>query len=138
MSTLPTLPKLNFQILPDRLAITQYASPLGIAPLMKDAERFLSITIAPDETTVVGPEKLIVHEHMQAIETGWRALKVEGPIPFTAVGILAHISQLLAAESISIFAISTYNTDYVLVKEAKLKAATKALVAAGHIVLEYA
>lgn len=50
-------------------------------------------------------------------DDGWRAFRIEGLLDFSLVGILAKISGILAAESISIFAVSTYNTDYILVKE---------------------
>ena len=65
-------------------------------------------------------------------ERGWVALKLEGPFPFAMTGVLASFLQPLAEEKIAIFAISTFDTDYVLVKRADLERAMKALAAAGH------
>jgi hypothetical protein len=69
-------------------------------------------------------------------ERGWRVLKIAGPIDFSVVGVLAEASGLLAAAAISIFAISTFDTDYILVKEASLEAAAEALRSGGHVVFE--
>ncbi len=67
-------------------------------------------------------------------EAGWRALKVEGPLDFTLTGVLASVANPLAKVGISIFTLSTFNTDYVLVKDNQVAAAVKALYAAGHTV----
>ena len=61
----------------------------------------------------------------------WAAIEVAGPIEHTVVGLLAEISAVLAAERISIFALSTYDTDYVLVPSSALDRAFAALAAAG-------
>ena len=66
-----------------------------------------------------------------AREDGWRAFGVEGPLDFSLVGILARISSCLAAEGIALFAISTFDTDYVLVKAENLPRALAALAASG-------
>ena len=65
-------------------------------------------------------------------ERGFRALVVRGPLPFDAVGILAGISSALAAAGIPLLAISTFDTDYVLVREERLVDATQALRVEGH------
>ena len=70
-----------------------------------------------------------------AREDGWRAFCVEGPLDFSLVGILAKISAVLADAGIGIFAVSTYDTDYVLVKEPDFECAADALVAAGYGVI---
>lgn len=62
----------------------------------------------------------------------WRALMVEGPLDHSLVGILASISTTLAAAAVPIFALSTYDTDWVLVPEGRLEQARSALLAAGH------
>jgi hypothetical protein len=67
-------------------------------------------------------------------ERGWRALKVTGPLDFGLTGILASLANPLGDAGISLFAISTYDTDYVLVKEDKLHNALAALQAAGHTI----
>ena len=67
-------------------------------------------------------------------ECGWRILEVAGPLEFALTGVLAAIATPLAEAGVSIFAVSTYNTDYVLVREHDLEKAVKALREAGHIV----
>ncbi len=67
-------------------------------------------------------------------EAGWRLLKVEGPLDFSITGLLASLSGALARESVSVFAISTYDTDYLLVRAVALGAAKNALAAAGFCV----
>jgi hypothetical protein len=75
------------------------------------------------------PEDALEAEH------GWRAFMVEGPLDFSLVGVLARISAVLAAVGISIFAVSTYDTDYVLIKKEKLPAALSALEAEGYDII---
>ena len=65
------------------------------------------------------------------VESGWRMLEVEGPLPFEMTGVLSSIAAPLAAAGVSIFVVSTFDTDYVLVKEAALAAGLDALQAAG-------
>lgn len=64
-------------------------------------------------------------------EDGWRAMRIEGELDFTLVGILAQLSNLLAEQRIGLFAISTYNTDYLLTKSADFDCALAALRAHG-------
>ena len=66
-----------------------------------------------------------------AREDGWRAFRIEGVLDFSLVGILAKISAVLAEQRIGIFAVSTYNTDYILVKRENFSRALEALSAAG-------
>lgn len=94
---------------------------------------FVSITRTPDELSVVCDEDAVPDE-VQA-EHGWRAMKLEGPIPFETTGVAAALTGALAAEQISLFLMSTYETDWLLVKEATLEAAVAALRDAGYEVL---
>ena len=68
-------------------------------------------------------------------DDGWRAMRIQGVLDFSLVGILSGISAVLAAKRIGIFAILTFNTDYVLVREADFEAALAALAGAGHQVV---
>lgn len=68
-------------------------------------------------------------------EDGWRALQVLGPLDFSLTGILAGLAGALAAAGVSIFAISTFDTDYLLVKASSLSAAVEALRGQGHTIL---
>ncbi len=65
-------------------------------------------------------------------EAGWRALRIEGVLDFSLVGVLSEISALLSKNNISIFAVSTYNTDYILTKEKDFSSALRLLKSAGH------
>lgn len=71
-------------------------------------------------------------------ERAWRALRVEGPLDFALTGVLASLALPLAEAGVSIFAISTFDTDYVLVQEENLERAVNALRLAGHEVLHAA
>ena len=68
-------------------------------------------------------------------EDGWSALAVEGPLDFGLTGILAALATCLAEASVPIFAVSTYDTDWILIKRTDLKRAVGALQAAGHVVV---
>ncbi|HEX2206219.1 MAG TPA: ACT domain-containing protein [Longimicrobium sp.] len=65
-------------------------------------------------------------------EDGWRCLKVQGPLDFALTGIMARLTEPLAAAGISVFVLSTYDTDYVMVRAQNLERATDALRGAGH------
>lgn len=71
-----------------------------------------------------------------ACDRGWRALRVQGPLDFSLIGILAHLSSLLAENGIGLFAVSTYNTDYILVKQDAYRHALEVLVRAGYPVVD--
>jgi uncharacterized protein len=91
---------------------------------------FYSVSQSEDELSVVAPA--IIKLDALKTEPGWSVMKVVGPLEFSEVGILADISSILSKAGISIFAISTFETDYILVKDAQLKAAKEALTEAGH------
>lgn len=84
-----------------------------------------SITRTEDELSILCDLRFIPQEIK--CEKPWKALKLEGPLDFSLIGILSRISGLLAKNSISIFAISTYDTDYILVKEKDIDNAIKVL-----------
>ncbi len=69
-------------------------------------------------------------------DDGWRAFRIQGPLNFSLTGILSSVASLLAQEQIAIFAVSTYNTDYILVKQPNFKHAMAVLYQAGHTILE--
>ena len=69
-------------------------------------------------------------------EDGWRGFRIEGTLDFSLIGILSKLSAILAENDIGIFAVSTYNTDYILVKEENLPRAMDALSAAGYEIAE--
>jgi hypothetical protein len=91
---------------------------------------FLSVTRTEDELSIVSSSSG-VPAGVKA-ETGWRCLKVEGPLAFEMTGVLAALSAPLADSDIPIFVVSTYDTDYLLVKSADLERSCQALRDAGH------
>lgn len=98
---------------------------------------FFSITRTREELSIVAPEGNLRRAELPAeakIEGGWACLKVEGPLDLSLVGVLAELSRTLAEAGISIFAVSTYDTDYVLVGNEDLDGAVRALSGAGHLI----
>jgi uncharacterized protein len=89
-----------------------------------------SVTRTADELSIVCPVAEVPAG--AEVERAWRALQVAGPLDFALTGVLAAIAVPLAEADVSIFAVSTYDTDYVLVREAALPAAAEALRRAGH------
>jgi len=83
-----------------------------------------------DELCIVCPDYMAPNNVQQ--ELGWRCLKVEGEMKLQEVGVLASMTQPLAEANIPLFAISTFNTDYVFVMEEQLVNAVQALQKAGH------
>jgi len=105
--------------MPYSLAIAKLSSSHTLSmELMKDAE-FLSITKTKEELSVVCPED--VAPAAATIEPDWRCLKVEGPLDFGLTGILSSLLEPLAKAKIGIFTISTFDTDYILVKKENLR-----------------
>lgn len=91
---------------------------------------FASVTRAGGEISVVCAEDAVPGG--TTCESGWRIFQVEGPLDFALTGILVAVAQPLADAGVSIFAVSTYDTDYVLVKEQNVETAVRVLTAAGH------
>lgn len=123
--------KLSLELLPDCLAVCALP-PDSPFPQWALAGGMLSLTRTHDELSIVCSEQLVPLD--VKAERGWRALQVAGPLDFSLVGILSAIASPLAQSGISIFALSTYQTDYVLVKESSLRQAVDALVQAGFVV----
>ena len=94
---------------------------------------FFCVARTRDELSIVCAETCLPQNRDGwLVEGGWVALKLEGPFPFSMAGVLASFVQPLAEAGIPIFSISTFETDYVLIKNENLKHAVTALDAAGH------
>jgi hypothetical protein len=91
---------------------------------------FSSITRTGQELSVVCPQDQVPPGILK--QDGWKALQVEGPLDFSLTGVLASLTEPLAKEGISVFAISTYDTDYLLVKEKQLEGAIQKLREEGY------
>lgn len=116
-------------ILPQRLAVCRLEADEPL-PAWAQNGSFFSITRTAEELSVVCEEGLNPPDVL--CENGWRALMLEGPFDFDQIGILKSVLDSLAAARISIFAISTFETDYILVRAAELEKAVSALRLAGH------
>lgn len=122
-------PSLTLTTLHERLAVCRLGPASGIPPWATAASLF-SITRTEDELSIVCPEEFVPEE--VGCEIGWRAFKLEGPFEFSLVGVLSSVAAPLAESGVGIFAVSTYDTDYVLVKDVHLELATAALRGWGH------
>lgn len=122
-------PTLDLALLPDTLAVCRLPPGTGSPPWL-GGEAFVSVTHTPHETSVVCRAAL-VPSGVRA-EPGWRALRVAGPLDFALTGILASLLSPLATAGVAVFALSTFDTDHVLVRETALDDALAALRAAGH------
>ncbi|HKH98332.1 MAG TPA: ACT domain-containing protein [Candidatus Sulfotelmatobacter sp.] len=121
--------QLKFRRLPGYYAIVRLAPALPIPEWATKGE-FTSITRTADELSIVCPaDNLPADAHSPH---RWTCLKLEGPFPFSQTGVLLSFIEPLSANGVPIFAISTYDTDYVLIQEENAKAAISTLQQAGH------
>ena len=116
---------LTLKLLEETFAIHSLASDIDIPKAVFDAPIFF-IAKTYEETSIVLPQSVNILS--DEVEKDWQALEVVGPLDFTLTGILSKISTILADEKISIFAISTFDTDYILVKSKNVSLATTALI----------
>ena len=119
-------------LLPDTLAICRLEADSEM-PSWATAGDFFSITRTADELSVICLQGQ-VSEGIRC-ESGFRCYKVDGPLDFGLTGILASLTTVLAQAGISILAFSTFDTDYLLVKEEQLEKATETLLEAGYSVI---
>ena len=118
---------------PEVLAIVRLG-PREPIPAWATQGPLWSIVRSEDEVSIVCGEALIPATGLLS-ERDWRALQLAGPIPFGLTGILASVLTPLAAAGVPIFAFSTFDTDYVLVKSQDLPRSLDALRQAGHVIL---
>lgn len=128
-----------------RLTLSVLEGSFGVCRLDRDAAvparilalDFFCVTRTREELSIVASEEALSREELPSetrVEDGWACLKVEGPLEFSMVGVLAELSGTLAEAGISIFAVSTYDTDYLLVKNEDLASTVQALSGAGHLI----
>jgi hypothetical protein len=96
------------------------------------SSRLVSITRTRSELSIVCAQGNVAND--VRIERDWRCLMVEGPLDFSLTGVLSALLAPLADAGVSIFALSTFDTDYLLVRAAQLDLAIESLTAAGHLV----
>ena len=122
---------MNLKILPQTFTVCQLPDMSGV----DFSKEFLFFSKTDEELSLVC-ETSAVPAIALAREDGWRGFRVGGVLDFSLVGILAEISGILAAQKISIFAVSTYNTDYIFTKTDVFDRAIHVLSAAGYAILE--
>ena len=121
---------LTLELLPDVYSICRLDPQADIPSWVLEGD-FLSITRTKNELSLVCSQERV--PHVVECDKGWRCIMVRGPLDLSLVGILASLTSSLAEVDISIFAISTYETDYLLVKVENLRRALLKLEEAGHI-----
>jgi hypothetical protein len=122
----------TLSILPDTFAICRLDPRVSI-PSWVTASSFFSITRTDDELSLVCSQAALPNGIQ--CERDWRGLKIAGPLDFVLTGVIASLATPLANANIPIFAISTFDTDYLLVKETELGKTINVLRQAGHQIL---
>ena len=122
---------LELTLLPERYAISRLAADAPI-PAWATQGPFFSVTRTGEELSIVS--ELSCVPVGVASQAGWRVLKVHGPFVLSEIGVLSSLAAPLADAKISLFAVSTFDTDYLLVSATSLSGAIAALEDAGHTV----
>jgi hypothetical protein len=123
--------RLTLSTLPGRLAVCRL-EPGAEWPAWAASGSLISVTRTADELSVVCGEEAVPDG--VRCERGWKGLRVRGPLAFSETGVLSSVVGPLAKAGIGVFVVSTYDTDYILVKAEHLSAAAAVLVAEGHAV----
>jgi len=119
---------LTLEVLPGSFAVCRLAAEAALPEWVSG--RFVSVTRTDAELSVVCAEGSV--PSAVRAEGGWRCLRVRGPLGFGMTGVLASLASPLASSGVSIFVLSTYDTDYLLVQARDLGRARDALERAGH------
>ena len=122
-----------FSVLPQSFVIAQLERDAELPNAVLASPGFMSITRTDDELSIVCAEGAATG--LARVDSGWRVIKVQGPFAFDQTGVLAAFLVPLAAAAIGIFAVSTFDTDYILVKSKNLENAVEVLKEAGHRLL---
>ena len=123
-------PHLTLHLRTGRYAVSQLAAGAGIPHWAASAQGLLSITRREGELSIVCMEEAVPEGTKS--QGGWRLLELEGPFEFSLTGILLSVLRPLAEAGVGIFALSTFDTDVVLVQEADVAKSLDSLRAAGH------
>lgn len=124
---------LKLKVLKDTFSIHRMSANSDIPSQVYQSE-FFAITKTDEELSIVCSSSIKIQAEMS--NNGWSCLKVLGPLDFALTGILAKLSAVLAESKISIFALSTYDTDYILVETLNLSRAKRTLAASEYIIEE--
>lgn len=122
---------MRLSLLPQDYVIARLPADAPVPAGVLEASGFVSVARTADELSIVCPQA--VAPPAPKLDGGWRTLKLHGPFAFDEVGILAALLAPLAQARIGIFAVSTFDTDYLLVAAPQLGAACDVLLAEGHL-----
>ena len=120
----------TFSVLEGRFAICRLAPGSPLPPVPERAN-FWSLTKTREEISIVCDEA--VAPRCDSIERVWRGIKIQGPIDFDLTGVISSLVSPLAEMELGVFVVSTFDTDYLFVKESDLEEAVRGLTAAGHV-----
>jgi hypothetical protein len=123
----------TLRLLPGRFAICRL-DPEAPVPPWAEGGALTSVTRTSEELAVICGDARVPAG--TECERGWRGMQVEGPFDFETVGVLASLAAPLAEAGVPILCVSTYDTDYLLVREGNLDRAVEALAGAGHRMVE--
>jgi uncharacterized protein len=126
-----TYRRLELTLLPLRLAVSRLAVDAPL-PAWATQGSLFSVTRTSDELSIVAEES-VTPAGLQT-QPGWRALKVHGPFAFSEIGVISALASPLAESKISMFVLSTFDTDYLLIASGNLAAAIAVLEQAGHTI----
>lgn len=124
--------QLTFEVLAGDYAVSRLPAHVPSPKWVNGS--FTSVSRSPDELSIVCEQQYVPDEVHS--ERNWACLRVAGTMDFSMVGVVASLATTIANASLGIFVVSTFNTDYVLVKRSDFEAAVVALRRAGHEVLE--
>lgn len=113
-------------------AIARAAPDAAVPPGVLDGPGFVTVSRTADELSVVAPEARI--GAMDRVDTSWAVFKLHGPFAFDEVGVVAGLSRPIAGAGIGIFVVSTFDTDYLLVRQASADRAAEVWRGEGHSV----
>ena len=125
---MPPARRLDLDLLPPTLAVCRL--PAGAPTPDWAAGEPCSVTRTPEELSIVCAQDRVPADVRH--EGGWRCFAVRGPLAFELTGVLASLAAPLAEAGVPVFALSTFDTDYLLVPGERLEQAVNALAAAGH------
>jgi hypothetical protein len=126
--------RLPLELLPDTLAICRLPADAALPSWTTSSSAFLTVSRTQEELSITALQRTVPAG--VRCERDYRAIRVRGTLPPNLIGIVLSIAEPLAEAGLSIFAISTYDTDYVLIKERDRSKALDALRRAGHEVPE--
>lgn len=127
---------MHLHVLSNIFAILKQSPDKHLPATLQYENSFLSVTYTEEEVSIVCQERFIPADFQGEKEKGWRIVKVKGILDFSMTGILTALTIPLSEVNISVFVISTFNTDYLLIKQEALGDAVEIWKSQGHEITE--